>query len=321
MSIYDRDYYRERVSPGQGVRRNTNYVQPPSGFTPVVKYLIIINVAVYILQLFMYNKVFFGNSTFEHVFGLFAPNLIGRYMFWQFITYQFLHGSLLHLFFNMFVLYMIGRLVERQIGSASFLRLYLLGGIFAGLVNLIFNLFIPFPTVGASGSICAILATFGLMNPNTRMIMLIFFFPLIAKARTIVIGYAIITIIFALTGTQEDVAHLAHLGGLIFGWMYVYNILYTRRIVDGSNTRLPGQKDANWHSLTNRIRRMFAPKPRVYKGQEFEDAEYRDVSGSSDSDDNWDSRIDKVLDKMRSKGITSLTREEWEILDRFRNKK
>lgn len=333
MSIYDRDYYHERSAGSRSTGWGNNYMRSQKGMTPVVQYLLLINIAVFLVQIIgarmgiplFQNPVLgyhgrypiLGPSPFTQIFGLYGPYLLGRFMFWQFITYQFVHAGFWHLFLNMFVLFMIGRMVERQIGSSAFIKLYLLGGIFAGIINLVPHIFIDVPTVGASGAICAILATFGLMNPHTRMVIFIFFFPIIAKARTIVIGYAIMTVIFAL-GARDGIAHLAHLGGLIFGWMYVYNIIGVRLLIDGTSIPHSGQKNMSWQNIRRKTRRFFGPKPRVYKGQSYEDAEYYDMSSPHNTQ--WDSRIDDILDKMKKHGIHSLTQEEWDILDRSRKK-
>jgi membrane associated rhomboid family serine protease len=359
MSIADRDYYYQRGNPGWGRSPHEQSLRWTAGTPPVVKWLLIFNIAVFIVAAILTrsNAPFFQRkvaveqqmietwrgprevvqryelpSQFDLTFGLLPSNLIGRGYVWQLITYQFLHADFLHLFFNMFTLLMIGRYVEQQIGSRPFLRLYLLGGIFAGLANLLTHLFTDMPTIGASGSICAVIAAFGLMNPHARLTIFILFFPLFIRARTFVIVFALITAFFAFTGGRETIADLAHLGGLVFGWMYVYNILLVRRLVDGRGHGPHAHADHTWRDAAGAVRRWWRQtrRPsRLYKGQPYEDADYRaaspraDQSAASAPDQSagtpaWDERMDAILDKMAREGMHTLTDEEWTLLDRYR---
>ena len=307
------------------------------GITPVVKWMLIINIALFVITFlgerimqvgffmpsFTYDAI--GRvsgmeaSQFVKTFGLYSPYLIGKFFFWQFISYQFIHTTFLHLLFNMFTLFMIGRHVERQIGSKSFLRLYLVGGVFAGLLNLIFNIFVQYPTIGASGSICAVLATFGLMNPHTRLMLFIWFFPVVIKARTLVIVYAAITVLMSFQ-SADGIAHLAHLGGLIFGWMYVYNILHTRNWINRGSSSANAQFSSrqSGRSFMDSVAAMFRSKPKLYKGEEFEDAAYSEPSKAKPHKADWDPRVDEILDKMSKKGMHALSDEEWDILKKHR---
>ena len=327
MSIYDRDYYKQETNPNWGQSPLGQSFKPFQGIPPVVKWLLIINIAVYVITtLFLGNVPFFSHvvrnsmgymighkpSGFDLWFGLYNPNFIGRFAFWQLITYQFLHGGFWHLFFNMFSLYMIGKFVERQIGSNAFLKLYLIGGVFAGMINVLTNMYSGLPTVGASGSICAIVAAFGLMNPNARIGILVLFIPVFMKAKTFVYVFAIITILMAVGG-GGNVAHMAHLGGLVFGWLYAYNKWGIGSLINGSGSTVSYASGG----LFSGMKRKMGFGPRVYKGEEFEDANFKDVHSSG----NWDSRIDNILDKMSQHGIHSLTDEEWELLDKHKRGK
>jgi membrane associated rhomboid family serine protease len=335
MGINDRDYYQQRYNPSFGQSPWDSPMRLQPGITPVVKWLLIINIAIFIiaflgervfqLSLFMpkivYNEydvaIGLESSPFIKIFGIYSPYLIGKFFFWQFITYQFIHSTFLHIFVNMFTLFMIGRHVERQIGSVPFLRLYLIGGVFAGLLNLVFHLFVQYPTIGASGSICAILATFGLMNPHTRLMLFIWFFPVIVKARTLVIVYAVITVLMSLQ-SADGIAHLAHLGGLIFGWMYVYNILHTRKWINRGTSGATFPQAGKGRSFMDSFTSLFRHKPKLYKGEEFEDAQYSERPSEKERKEDWDPRIDEILDKMTKQGMHTLTDEEWEILKKHR---
>ena len=330
MSIYDRDYYKQETNPNWGQSPHGQSFQTEQGIPPVVKWLLIINIAVFVIT-GMLNRMgipFFTNighnalgymtykpSSFDLWFGLYNPNFLGNFAFWQLITYQFLHGSFMHILFNMFSLYMIGKFVERQIGSTAFLKLYLIGGVFAGLINVLMNMYSGLPTVGASGSICAIVAAFGLMNPNARLGFLLLFIPIFMKAKTFVYVYAIITLFMAF-GSNSNIAHMAHLGGLVFGWLYAYNKFGIGNLINGSSSTVSFAR-ATSGGFFSKIKRSMGFGPRVYKGEEFEDANFKDVHSSG----NWDSRIDDILDKMSRHGIHSLTDKEWELLDKHKRGK
>ncbi len=136
---------------------------------------------------------------------------------WQLISYGFLHGGWGHLFFNMFAFYMFGLPIERAWGTRRFVIFYVICLIGAGLVQL----FVAglsgevYPTIGASGAVFGILLAFGMMYPNTRLMLL--FPPIPIKAKWFVLGYGVLTLVFGITGTMPGVAHFAHLGGMIFG--------------------------------------------------------------------------------------------------------
>jgi len=332
MSLFDRDYFYQRGNPSWGRSPHDAGAHMQPGMTSAVGWLMIINASVMLgAGLLEHSGVSFFRhavtieyvrglpvtvampSDFEKWFGLFTPYLIGRGFVWQFVTYQFLHGSFVHLFFNMFTLYMLGAALERQIGVLAFVRLYLLGGIFAGFVNMVPHIFVEYPTIGASGAVCAVVAAFGLLNPHARLMLFIWFFPVVIKARTLVIVYAVLTALQAL-GSNDGVAHLAHLGGLIFGWMYVYNIGGMRGVIDGGRERVgsphPGFSPRVWWEAARRVVR----RPKRYRGEDVEDAEFRDAAPRGE----WDARIDAILDKMARHGMHTLTKEEWEILERFR---
>lgn len=138
---------------------------------------------------------------------------------WQLLSYAFLHANFGHLFFNMFGLWMFGRVVEQVWGDARFLLYYIVCILGAGVTQLAFLYFMPGaqiePTIGASGGIFGILLAFGLMFPNARVMLLIPPIPMTAK--WLVVGYGALELFFGVTGTEAGVAHFAHLGGMVFG--------------------------------------------------------------------------------------------------------
>lgn len=136
---------------------------------------------------------------------------------WQLISYGFLHGGFGHLFFNMFALYMFGLPIERAWGTRRFLVYYFVCLIGAGLVQLGVAALAGeiYPTIGASGAVFGLLLAFGMMYPNSRIMLLIP--PIPMKAKWFVIGYGLLTLFFGMTGVMPGIAHFAHLGGMLFG--------------------------------------------------------------------------------------------------------
>ena len=192
--------------------------------TPVVKNLVIINVLVFLAQSAMP--------------GL-EPLLMGHYPLganfepWQVITHMFMHGSLTHIFFNMFALVVFGSALERAWGSKRFLQYYMLCGIGAffmyeatvgyEILKLTESLSydgVAGRVVGASGCVYGLLLGFGMLFPNTELILL--FPPIPIKAKYFVIIYGLIELSLAMSNSPGDnVAHVAHLGGMLFGFLLI----------------------------------------------------------------------------------------------------
>ena len=149
---------------------------------------------------------------------------------WQIFTYGFLHGSLMHIFFNMFALWMFGSQIERVWGPRRFFTYYAICVIGAGLVQLLVATMtflqtgIPYPTLGASGGVFGILLAFAMLFPEQRIFLI--FLPIPIKAKYFVVGYGALELWAGITGTQAGVAHFAHLGGMLVGLIV---ILYWRR--------------------------------------------------------------------------------------------
>ncbi len=146
----------------------------------------------------------------------------------QLFSYMFIHASFLHLFFNMFALYMFGITMERVLGGPKFLFYYISCGLGAALVQEgVFHT----PTIGASGAIFGILLAFGYMFPNVRLYLI--FPPVPIKARIFVLIYAGVELLLGIYNSQADtVAHFAHLGGMLFGLLI---LIYWRkkRVIGG----------------------------------------------------------------------------------------
>ncbi|MCD9086551.1 rhomboid family intramembrane serine protease [Stenotrophomonas sp. SY1] len=140
---------------------------------------------------------------------------------WQLLTYGFLHGGFGHLFFNMLALFMFGAPLEMTWGEKRFLTYYMVCVVGAGLCQLLVAaLFGEYnPVLGASGGVFGLLLAYGMLFPNQRVMLL--FPPIPMKARTFVIVFGAIELVLGFTGWQPGVAHFAHLGGMLFGWLLI----------------------------------------------------------------------------------------------------
>ena len=179
---------------------------------PVTQALLLVNVAIFCLDLFV-------GQWFGRLFALWP--LGSNFMPWQVVTYAFLHGSVMHLFFNMLGLWMFGAELERVWGTKRFIQFYTASLLAAAVIQLLVNMLLgsPHPTVGASGALFGLLLAFGMMFPN-RIIMPLFP-PIPMKAKTFVMVFGGLELLLGVTGTQSGVAHFAHLGGMLGGYLMI----------------------------------------------------------------------------------------------------
>jgi membrane associated rhomboid family serine protease len=251
---------------------------------------------------------------------------------YQFITYQFLHGGFTHLFFNMFALWMFGCVIENVWGPKKFIFYYIFCGVGAGLcqemvqyisfaadgltsldpaqvlnvngqrlmtVDQIMNLS---STIGASGAVYGILLAFGMTFPNERIF--IFPLPIPIKAKWFVAIYAIIEFVSAMSSVGDGVAHMAHIGGMLFGFLL---ILYWRKRPNSYfNVDATRQFFDKW-SRTSRTSHTgetsYTSSNTTYSRPE-DDMEYNARKKARQEE------IDKILDKIRVSGYDSLSKEE-----------
>ena len=278
MSNYNDSYYK----PGFGVTIGSKW-------TRVIMILIIVNVTVFIIQLLfstissqwgvptvgmspevdgVVHHVRLGPDRFTTLFWLYQPLAIGKLWLWQFVTYTFLHSvsDPWHIIFNMLVLWMFGSEVEKAMGTRRFLTMYFTAGIFAGIFGCLFT---PNnPILGASGAIFAVEIAFAMFYPNATIIF--FVFPI--KAKYLVMIFAGITVFNCLMPTDGNVAHFAHLGGLLYGFLFIrYEPRFSNFIISWQNQQ----------------------REKEYKKEE----EVRNV-------------VDALLDKVNRTGMKSLTRRE-----------
>ena len=272
MGLYDRDYTQADFEPQFRSGPYARMAMPK--ITPVVKWLLIINVAVFLPTILIPGLrviIFKWFSVFPVTLGM-------TLQFWRQITYQFLHVGPWHIFWNMMVLYFFGPMLERHWGSKKFLTFYLVCGAMGGLLY-------PFlvlvgwlgaaPLVGASGSILGMLAAGGILFPN-MIVLVMFVIPV--KLRILAIIFAAISVITLLRPDQFTNAggQAAHLGGMVAGAVYVFS--------------------QSW-------RDKFRLKMRSGAWQK-----------KMSSQRNLQVEVDRVLEKVHSEGIQSLTMKEKRIL-------
>lgn len=249
---------------------------PFDQLTPGVQKLLIANVGIFLLQMIAPGAWGMGYLALTPV------QVIENFYVWQIFTYSFLHGSGWHLFFNMFALWMVGPHIEGMWGTKKFVRYYFLCVVGAAVAQ-----FILAPTsvvVGASGAIYGLLIAFGLLFPDA-VIYLFFVFP--ARAIQAVAFIAILTLVSAINSGGDRIAHFAHLGGMLTGF------LYFKLPIWWENYRL-------W-----KARRLFANPRGVRKPKPL------------DSTDNLKDEVDRILEKISTKGVDSLTPEEHGIMQRY----
>ena len=182
---------------------------------PIVKNLIIINVLVFMATMLLPVA---RQIEFYCVLSLGTP----WFHAYQFITYMFLHANFEHIFFNMFALWMFGRTLEWELGSRRFLTYYIVCGIGAAFVQYLVALALgelPLFLVGASGAVMGLLLAFGVLHPNATIMLLIP--PIPMKAKWFVIIYAVIELFLGWRGVGQ-VAHFAHVGGMLWGLGLLY---------------------------------------------------------------------------------------------------
>jgi len=184
---------------------------------PVTLALLVANVAVFLLQ-------DAAGPALVAWFALWPPGAPGlpEFQAWQLVTYGFLHGGLAHIAFNMLALYMFGPDIERLFGARFFLQYYFACLVTAALSHLAATAWMgaaPLPTVGASGAMFGLLLAFGWHFPQRRVMLI--FPPIPMPARVFVAAYGALELILGVTGTASGVAHFAHLGGMLGGWLMI----------------------------------------------------------------------------------------------------
>jgi membrane associated rhomboid family serine protease len=269
MGIYDRDYTQARP-PGQssGVR----WALPP--LTKAVKWLLIINVVVFLIEVFS-GQMENGAENYFEEWGAVYPitwTLVAEV--WRLVTYQFLHGGLGHVIFNMLGLFFLGPKLEAYWGVKKFVTYYLLCGAIAGLVYTalaLSGILTAGVLVGASGSILSILAACAILFPGDIIFLLIFPMP-IRVAALILMG---IFVVLAFMGPNAG-GNVAHLGGMAGGAAYIW-------LGPKLRTLFTGRRRSAWDKKMEQQRRLQI-------------------------------EVDRILDKVHEEGLGSLSRDEKKLL-------
>ncbi len=246
------------------------------GEYPVVKGILLANAILFLLQ-----QAPVVGPTIEYYFVLSPAVWTGEV--WQLVTYMFLHGGVFHVLFNMLAVWMFGKELEMTWGSRTFFKYYMTCGVGGGLTYLVFS---DGYVYGASGAVFGVLLAFGMTFPD-QIIVMSLLFPI--KAKYMVMIYGLITFLNIARPSGDNIAHLAHLGGMIFGFFY----LRGRRIVQLFRFR-----------LSKKPKKSMQLRPR------------QDRQSPAD----MRQRVDAILDKINEVGYDHLTEEEKKILmDASRN--
>lgn len=255
--------------------------------------------------------------------------LASEFHIYQFITYMFLHGGFTHILFNMFALWMFGSVIERVWGPKKFLFYYICCGVGAGFtqelvqyitysmegiaayqyvnaggVQMTTDAYINlWTTIGASGAVYGILLAFGMIFPNERLFIIPFPFPI--KAKWLIVGYIAIELFSAMSGPGDGVAHMAHLGGMLFGFLL---IRYWQKHPDSS----AGFGRSRGQEFFDNLKRKYDAR----QNQQHMKAEHTSAP-RRETDEEYNARqrknqeeVDAILDKIRKSGYDSLTKEE-----------
>jgi membrane associated rhomboid family serine protease len=263
----------------------------PFGFrlTPWVKRLLIANAAVFIAT-FIATRAGFPLLDWLAL----VPAEVLRHP-WTPITYMFAHLGIWHILFNMIALFFFGPMLEERWGGREFIKFYLIAGLGGALASF---LFVYQPIIGASAAIYGLLVAFALYWPESP----IYFFGIFPiKAKWLVVGLIGLNVFFALTGGQGGVAHLAHLGGALVGFVYLKSPLVPSPFGDAYGS---GKRARQWSlsSLTRVFRRRQRPAARPETA--------RTIELKKRLDD-----VDQILDKISAGGMASLTKEERQRLE------
>jgi len=276
---------------------------------PLTVWLIVLNVALFVVQLAMQR--FVRGFDFDRLFALSLEGVRHGYL-WQLVTFQFLHGGPLHLLLNCWALYLFGRDLEEHLGRASFLKLYLFSGVLGGLLQLLCAWIAP-PyfgglMVGASAGVYGLLAAYAALFPDREFLLL--FLPIAIRARTLLLWSVVIAVIGALY-PGDNVADAAHLGGVLGGLAYL------------NFTGHCFQWDLGLGSLWSRLRQARTRRPASEAGSRWQRLEWEAPRPERPAppqprDQFMAEEVDPILDKIGAHGIHSLTDREREILEKAR---
>lgn len=268
--------------------------------------LLVVNVVAFIFQSAVER---FSNFPTNAWFALSVEGLRHGFV-WQLLTYQFMHGGLLHLLLNCWAIYIFGREVEETLGPKSFLTLYftsgVIGGLFQALAGVLLGGHFAVPVVGASAGAFGLVAAYATLYPERPLMLLLFFvIPVSMRAKFLLLFSALLTL-FGLIIPMDNIAHAAHLGGIITGLVFMRYAIH-------------------WHWHWPRLSQTRSQPPRLLvKTPHGAATAWGRSNAPADEDlppDEFLSKaVDPILDKISAQGIQSLTERERKILETAREK-
>jgi membrane associated rhomboid family serine protease len=266
------------------------------GLTPAVKYIILTNIVCFFLQHLIVPE------SIVRWFTLIPNWVVDKFAIWQLVTYLFLHGDVFHILMNMIILWMFGGELERHWGTKEFTRFYFICGIGAGIVHLLVSMLVintpMISVIGASGAIYGLLMAYGVLFPNRIItLLLLFVLPINIKAKYLVMIVGLISLFHGLASTQGGVAHFAHLGGMLVGFLYLK--LGSQRSYEG----LPFKPRSAGRGPFGKWMRQRAESRRKMQIVRRQQQEQR-----------LRERVDAILDKINEVGYENLSEEEKQIL-------
>lgn len=223
---------------------------------------------------------------------------------WTFVTYMFVHANLLHLLANMLMLFVFGTAVESRMGSRNFLSYYLFCGVGAAVFALLLAGLMPVSAfIGASGAVLGVAVAFAIFWPDAELI--VFPIPVPIKARTLVIGLVVLDIIGSRLWPNDGIAHIAHVGGAMFGYLFFR--------VQSLSRRSPS-------APARTVERVVMVQSGSSEPEQRTPVTPMRQRRRVDSDP-VAAEVDRVLDKISEKGLSSLTAAERHFLDEVAKKK
>ena len=274
---------------------------PRKSITTVM--LIVLGIA-FVLQSILESYSISGSRLLNHL--LLTPEAISRGHVWEFLTFQFLHGSFIHVLFNGIALYFCGKVLERSLQTREYLMLYFGAGFAGGILHALGSLVLPYnfpsPVVGASAGVYGLIAAFSMLYPMEEIC---FLFVLRFRAHVFFYIALALTMLFILVPTAGDElgAHGAHLGGLLFGYAYVRWI-----------------RKWEWKWKVPNVNVFRKPKVFVHTRQANQWSSQSINKADLPSEEFISKEVDPILDKISAHGIQSLTERERKILEAARAK-
>lgn len=284
MGLSDR-HYMDDSSSGRSYFSEKNIL-----FT-----LIAINVGIFILSTITQNSRFWLYNIALSSYG------IQHFKIWQFVTYMFLHGGVMHILFNMYGLYLFGSTILPVLGTSRFLKLYFISGVSGAALWLLFNWTSRAPVIGASGAVFGVMMAAAMLYPTMRIQLL--FPPIPMTLKTFVLVFGGIEILMEIS-SRNSIAHLAHLGGFISAYFYIKSV-YGNKVWDFFD---PVRQFFQKHQPPKK--KKPEPKTKVPEGWSvYSNPNFYQAPVSKEE-------VDRILDKISERGMHSLTEDELATLKR-----